>query len=106
VITGGALEALNLSLQVLTRPGDAVAIEAPAFYGCLQARRECSPEGGGDPDESRDGRRPWARSRRQSSGHAIRACWLMTTFQNPLGATMPEAKKLALVALLEKHDVR
>ncbi len=37
VITGGALEALNLSLQVLTRPGDAVAIEAPAFYGCLQA---------------------------------------------------------------------
>src|SRR5262245_94744 len=37
VITGGALEALNLSLQVLTRPGDAIAVEAPAFYGCLQA---------------------------------------------------------------------
>lgn len=32
VITNGALEALNLSLQVLTRPGDAVAVEAPAFY--------------------------------------------------------------------------
>ncbi|MGL1138571.1 PLP-dependent aminotransferase family protein, partial [Vibrio parahaemolyticus] len=37
VITSGAMEALNLSLQALTRPGDAVAIESPTFYGCLQA---------------------------------------------------------------------
>ncbi len=37
--------------------------------------------------------------------HGIRACWLMTTFQNPLGATMPEAKKRELVQLLEKHSV-
>ncbi len=37
--------------------------------------------------------------------HGIRACWLMTTFQNPLGATMPEAKKRELVQLLEKHGV-
>src|SRR6202012_2945744 len=37
VITSGALEALNLCLQTLTRPGDLVAIESPAFYGCLQA---------------------------------------------------------------------
>jgi DNA-binding transcriptional MocR family regulator len=29
----------------------------------------------------------------------------MTTFQNPLGATMPEAKKRDLVQLLEAHDV-
>ena len=37
IITSGALEALNLSLQILTRPGDIVAVESPAFYGCLQA---------------------------------------------------------------------
>src|SRR6185437_3075933 len=37
VVTSGALEGLNLCLQVLTRPGDIVAIESPAFYGCLQA---------------------------------------------------------------------
>ena len=29
----------------------------------------------------------------------------MTSFQNPLGATMPEAKKRDLVRLLEQHDV-
>ncbi|MFU1923672.1 aminotransferase class I/II-fold pyridoxal phosphate-dependent enzyme, partial [Klebsiella pneumoniae] len=36
VISNGALEALNLCLQVVTRPGDLVAIEAPAFYATLQ----------------------------------------------------------------------
>ncbi|HBH63264.1 MAG TPA: GntR family transcriptional regulator, partial [Erwinia persicina] len=37
VITNGAMEALNLSLQALTEPGDWVAIENPSFYGALQA---------------------------------------------------------------------
>ena len=36
VITNGAMEALNLCLQTVTRPGDLVAIEAPAFYATLQ----------------------------------------------------------------------
>jgi DNA-binding transcriptional MocR family regulator len=36
LITNGALEALNLCLQAVTEPGDLVAIEAPAFYACLQ----------------------------------------------------------------------
>ena len=37
VITSGAMEALNMCLQAVTQAGDAVAIESPAFYGCLQA---------------------------------------------------------------------
>ena len=36
VITNGALEALALSLQLVTKPGDTVAIEAPGFYAALQ----------------------------------------------------------------------
>jgi DNA-binding transcriptional MocR family regulator len=35
----------------------------------------------------------------------IRACWFMPTFQNPLGATMPDEKKRDLVQLLEKRSV-
>ena len=37
VVTNGALEALNLCLQAVTRPGDTVIVEAPTFYGALQA---------------------------------------------------------------------
>ena len=36
VISNGAMEALNLCLQCVTRPGDLVAVVAPAFYPTLQ----------------------------------------------------------------------
>ncbi|MFP3590296.1 PLP-dependent aminotransferase family protein, partial [Paraburkholderia sp. SIMBA_055] len=36
VVTNGALEALNLCLMAVTRPGDAVAVESPGFYAALQ----------------------------------------------------------------------
>src|SRR5690606_8142295 len=37
VITNGAMEALNLCLETVTRPGDLVAVESPTFYAALQA---------------------------------------------------------------------
>jgi DNA-binding transcriptional MocR family regulator len=104
IITCGAMEALNLSLQILTRPGDAVAIEAPAFYACLQAIESLGLKAVEIPTDPREGADLAALARALET-HAIRACWLMTTFQNPLGATMPDAKKRALVQLLEKHEV-
>lgn len=36
VITNGAMEALNLSMQAITEPGDWIVIESPCFYGTLQ----------------------------------------------------------------------
>jgi DNA-binding transcriptional MocR family regulator len=104
VITSGALEALNLSLQVLTSPGDSIAIETPAFYGCLQAVEMAGLKAVEIPTDPREGIDLGALSQ-AIERQGIRACWLMTTFQNPLGATMPEAKKRELVQLLEKHGV-
>jgi DNA-binding transcriptional MocR family regulator len=37
VITNGAMEALNLCLETVTRPGDLVAVESPTFYAALHA---------------------------------------------------------------------
>lgn len=104
VITGGALEALNLSLQVLTRPGDAIAIEAPAFYGCLQAVEMLGLKAVEIPTNPRDGV-DLAALAQAIDRQGIRVCWLMTTFQNPLGATMPDDKKRELVEMLEKRGV-
>jgi DNA-binding transcriptional MocR family regulator len=104
VITSGALEALNLALRTVTRPGDTVAIESPTFYACLQAIESCglrAVEIATDPREGIDlGALDAALDR-----HDVRAVWVMTTLQNPLGATMPDAKKRELVALLAKRGV-
>ncbi len=37
VITAGAMEAINLSLLAVTKPGDTIAIELPTFYSTLMA---------------------------------------------------------------------
>ena len=37
--------------------------------------------------------------------HPVRACWFMTSFQNPMGASLSLEKKKALVALLASHDI-
>ncbi|HEV7714871.1 MAG TPA: PLP-dependent aminotransferase family protein, partial [Steroidobacteraceae bacterium] len=104
IITCGALEALNISLQVLTRPGDAVAIDSPAFYACLQSIEALGLKAVEIPTDPREGVDLGALSQ-AIERHGIRACWFKTTFQNPLGATMPDAKKRELVQLLERHGV-
>ena len=104
VLTDGALEGLNLSLQLLTRPGDAVLVESPCFYAALQALERLglrAVEVLADPAEGADLDAMAALIAR----HAPTACWLMTSFQNPLGSLMPAEKKRALVALLEGHGI-
>ena len=104
VITSGALEALNLSLQVLTRPGDIIAVESPAFYACLQAIEALRLRAVEIPSHPRDGIDVGALAQTLER-HPVRACWLMSNFQNPLGALVPEDKKRAIARLLDKHDI-
>jgi DNA-binding transcriptional MocR family regulator len=104
IITSGALEALNLSLQVLTRPGDIVAIESPAFYGCLQAIEALRLRAVEIPTHPRDGL-DVAAFAQTLARHPVRACWIMSNFQNPLGALIPEDTRRELARLLDKHDI-
>jgi DNA-binding transcriptional MocR family regulator len=104
IITGGALEALNLALQSLTRPGDLVAIESPAFYGCLQAIEALGLKAIEIPTHPAHGI-DLAYLTRILDKHPVRACWFMTSFQNPLGALVPDEARKELVQLLELHDV-
>ncbi|MCU4121591.1 PLP-dependent aminotransferase family protein [Variovorax sp. N23] len=104
VITDGALEALNLCLGAVTRPGDSVIVESPTFYGALQALERLGLQAIEVPTHPREGV-DLAALAHAIERHAPAACWLMTTFQNPLGSLMPTPKKKALVALLAQHGI-
>ncbi|BBR54341.1 MULTISPECIES: GntR family transcriptional regulator MpaR [Pseudomonas] len=104
LITNGALEALNLCLQAVTEPGDLVAIEAPAFYACLQVLERLKLKAVEIPVHPREGM-DLAVLAQTLEKHPVKAVWCMTNFQNPVGASMPEAKKQALVELLRRHQV-
>lgn len=104
IITHGALEALNLCLAAVTQPGDAVLIETPTFYAALQSLEERQLEAVEVPTHPREGIQLDALERAIRQ-HRPKACWLMTTFQNPLGSLMPDEKKRDLVELLSRYDI-
>lgn len=104
VITVGALEGLNLCLQAVTRSGDLVAIESPAFYAVLEAIERLGLKALEIPTDPREGMELSALADALDR-HPVKVCWLMTNFENPLGSLMPEAKKRELVQLLEKRGV-
>jgi DNA-binding transcriptional MocR family regulator len=104
IITNGALDALNLCLLAVTRPGDAVIIESPTFYGALQSLERLGLQAIEVPTHPREGIDLDALALALERHHP-KACWLMTNFQNPLGSLMPDEKKRALVELLTRHEV-
>jgi DNA-binding transcriptional MocR family regulator len=104
VITNGALEALNLCLAAVTRPGGAVVVESPCFYGALQALERLGLQAIEVPTHPRDGVDLQALEAALLQ-HRPQAVWLMTSFQNPLGSLMPPARKQALVELVTRLQV-
>ncbi|EEJ5772420.1 PLP-dependent aminotransferase family protein [Salmonella enterica] len=104
VITAGALEALNLSLQAVTAPGDWVVVENPCFYGALQALERLRLKALSIPTDVKEGIDLMALEQALQE-YPVKACWLMTNSQNPLGFTLSAEKKARLVALLTHHNV-
>lgn len=104
VITSGALEALNLCLQAVTRRGDLIAIESPTFFAALEAIERLglkAVEIATCPNEGMD----LSALATALARHPIKACYIMTNFQHPLGSLMPDNKKQALVRLLASYDI-
>nr|WP_294865315.1 PLP-dependent aminotransferase family protein [uncultured Pseudogulbenkiania sp.] len=104
IVTNGALEALNLCLAAVARPGDLIAIESPGFYAASQALERLNMKAIEIPVHAKDGV-DLAALATALQQHPVKACWFMTTFQNPMGTTMDEGKKRELVELLEKHEI-
>lgn len=98
VITNGAVEAVHLCLRAVTRPGDTVAVEAPAYYGFLQTLQTLGLQAlpiDGRPGEGMD----TDALARAIETHKVSAVLLSTTVSNPSGATLPLARKRELAQL-------
>lgn len=104
IITSGALEGLNLCLSAVTQPGDTVLIESASFYASLQSIEQrglkavevpSHPETGIDLDALQ----------LAIETYQPKACWLMTSFQNPTGSLMPSSNKKKLVELLTRYQI-
>lgn len=104
VITNGAMEALNLCLQAVTEPGDLIAIEAPAFHASLQILERLKLKAVEIPVHPREGI-DLDVLRQTLVTLPIKACWFMSSLQNPLGASLSPEKKRGLYQLIAEHQV-
>jgi len=99
VVTGGTMDAITLSLQVLCKPGDTVLVESPTYFGLLQAVQHLSLKVVEVPNHAGTGIDVEA-VRRIAQGTRLAAAVLMPSFNNPTGSlTGDDAKREIVVAL-------
>lgn len=104
LITTGCQEALSLALRILTEPGDVVAVDSPSFYGTMQILKAQQLKALEMPTDPSSGISLEALELALEQW-PIKAIQVTPTCNNPLGYTMPEARKRALVALARRFDV-
>jgi DNA-binding transcriptional MocR family regulator len=104
MVTCGAMEAINLALRAVARPGDAVAVESPTYFGLLQSADSLGmkvieipthPQEGMDLNELDGAIRK----------HGVRACVTMTNCHNPLGYILPDKYKKDLAELTARRNI-
>ncbi len=104
LVTNGCVEAFGLCLQTVARPGDAVIVESPAYYGFLSTLARL----GMQPVPIRfDGRagEALAEIERLADERRIGACLLSTAVSNPTGASLDDPTRAALVARLAARAI-
>jgi DNA-binding transcriptional MocR family regulator len=104
VLTCGCTEAVTLALQAVTHPGDTVAIESPTYFGLLHTIEVLNLKALELPTDPFTGVDPTAleQALRESP---VKACLFSSSFNNPLGCTPSDDRKLELLRILTKHRV-
>ena len=104
VITDGCTEAVALALRCLCRPGDAIAVETPVYYNFLQLVESQGLKALEIPTDPSDGISLEALAYALEH-NPIKACLVISNFNNPLGSRMSDARKKQLVELLGGYGV-
>jgi DNA-binding transcriptional MocR family regulator len=103
-ITCGCTEALHLALKAVTRPGDLVAIESPTYFGLLHALEMLDLKAVEIPTDAVSGIDPEELALALERNR-IAACLLSSSFNNPLGCSVPDENRTAILRLLAMREV-
>jgi DNA-binding transcriptional MocR family regulator len=102
VITSGCRNAIALSLMAVTKYGDTIAVESPVYFGILQLAKSLGLHILELPTNPKTGIEIAALKKVIPQ---IKACLLVSNFNNPLGSCMPDDHKKEVVNLLSGHDI-
>ncbi len=104
ITTQGCMEALGFCLRAVTKPGDAVAIESPTYFGIFTTIQSLGlkiVEIPADPVAGLD----LYYLEQAITEKQIKACLFVPSYSNPLGYCMSDERKKEMVDLLARHEV-
>jgi len=106
LVTTGGIAALDLICRVLLDPGDRVIVGEPAYLAALHVIRSYQARFVGVPLDE-EGMRPDLLEERlqELKRQSLRAkfIYLVPSFQNPAGVTLPENRRREIVALASRY---
>ncbi|MDB4442840.1 PLP-dependent aminotransferase family protein [bacterium] len=102
LIASGSQGVLDAIGKVLITKGDQVAVEAPTYLGALQAFTPYEPEYV-RMDTDDDGLIPGSLETVLAAGK-IKFIYLVPTFQNPTGRTIPLERRREIAAIIKKYN--
>jgi len=104
IITNGCMEAVNICLRAVAKPGDTIIVESPTFFCFLQLIEDLNMlalEIPTDPERGID-----IKALKQALvQNDVKACIFIPNFHNPLGYVTSLRKKKQLVELLGKKNI-
>lgn len=102
LITSGSQGTLDAIGKLLIAPGDSVAVEAPTYLGALQAFSPYEPAYR-TLETDDDGLIP--ESLEDVLTHTqVKFVYLVPTFQNPTGRSLPLSRRRRIASLIQRHD--
>lgn len=103
LVTTGSQQALSLLTSVLLGPGDTVLVEDPTYLAALQCFLRAGVRAVPVPTDA-DGIDVDALPRLVAE-HRPKAIYLVPTFQNPTGHTLPAHRRAALARIAARHGL-
>lgn len=103
IITTGSQQALDLISRSMIDPGSIIVVESPTYVGALQAMRAYQPAFEPVPGDAL-GLDTDALELRLREGLRPVACYVVSNFANPTGATLPIGRREHLLRLAQEFD--
>lgn len=108
VITTASQQALDLIPKIFINPGDKIICGLPSYLGGLSAFSTYGAQMIGiklDDKGMRSDLLEQELEKMKAKGEKPKFLYIIPDFQNPAGITMPESRRLEIIALARKYDV-
>lgn len=108
IITTASQQALDLIPKIFINPGDKIIVELPSYLGAISAFKSYGAEMVGidmDKNGMRSDLLEKTLSEMQAKGEKPKFIYIIPDFQNPTGITMPESRRIEIIAIAKKYDL-